>query len=196
MNSTIRKAERMSLDDFEELLFDRPEDEKWELIDGVLVKGMVGARVEHHIIIDNIGYALRSHFERNRLPCRVFRESFFLKKRENDLAALPDVMVRCGKIEPGATSIDDPIVLFEVVSPGSEGKDRLIKRIAYQRLPSLQHYVLVERDRPFIDHYIRTADGWRGEVPLETLDAVLKLPAIEFEMAVAEIYRDVITAAG
>jgi Uma2 family endonuclease len=186
----------MSLDDFEELLLDKPEDEKWELIDGVLVKGMVGARVEHHIIISNIDYALHDHFRRKRMPCRVFRESFFLKKRENDLAALPDVMVRCGKIEPGATSVDDPIVLFEVVSPGSEGKDRLIKRIAYQRLPSLKHYVLVERDHPFIDHYIRTAEGWRGEVPLERLDAVLKLAAIEFEMPVAEIYRDVIAAAG
>jgi hypothetical protein len=108
MNSAIRNAERMSLDDLEELLLNRPEDEKWELIDGVLVKGMVGARVEHHIIVDNIGYALRGHFERNRMPCRSFRESFFLKKRENDLAALPDVMARCGKIEPGATSVDDP----------------------------------------------------------------------------------------
>ena len=186
MNSTIRKSERMSLDDFEELLLNRPEDEKWELIDGVLVKGMVGARVEHHIIISNIDYALHDHFKRNGI----------LKKRENDLAALPDVMVRCGKIEPGATSVEDPIVLFEVVSPGSEGKDRLIKRIAYQKLPSLKHYVLVERDRPFIDHYIRTPEGWRGEVPLETLDAVLRLDAIEFEMPVAEIYRDVIAATG
>jgi hypothetical protein len=31
MNSTIRNAERMSLDDFEELLLNRPKDEKWEL---------------------------------------------------------------------------------------------------------------------------------------------------------------------
>ena len=52
----------------------------------------------------------------------------------------------------------------------------------------------VERDRPFIDHYIRTVEGWRGEVPIETLDAVLRLSAIEFEMPVAEIYRDVMTA--
>ena len=196
MNSAMRKAERMSLDDFEELLLNKPEDEKWELIGGVLVKGMVGTRWEHHVIISNIDYALHDHFRRSRMPCRVFRESFFLKKRDHDLAALPDVMVRCGKDVPGATSVDDPVVLFEIVSPGSEGKDRLAKRIAYQRLQRLQHYVLVERDRPFIDHYVRTAEGWRGEVPLESLNAVLRLAAIEFEMPVAEIYRDVPAAAG
>jgi Uma2 family endonuclease len=86
------------------------------------------------------------------------------------------------------------VVLSEDVSPGSEGKDRLIKRIAYQRLPSLKNYVLVERDRPFIDHYIRPPEGWRGELPLETLDEVLKLLAIELEMPVGEIYRDVMPA--
>jgi hypothetical protein len=62
MNSTIWKPDRMSLDDFEELSLNKPEDEKWELIDGVLVRGTVGARVEHHIIISNIDYALHDHF--------------------------------------------------------------------------------------------------------------------------------------
>jgi hypothetical protein len=52
--------------------------------------------------------------------------------------------------------------------------------------------VLVERDRRFIDHYISTAEGWRGEVPLEALDGVLRLAAIDFEMPVAVIYRDVL----
>jgi Uma2 family endonuclease len=189
------KRDRISLDDFEELHLTKPEDEKWELIDGMLVRGMIGARVEHHYIVDNIGNALSDHLRRTGLPCRVFRESFFLKRREDDLAALPDIMVHCGKVAPGATSVSDPVVLLEVVSPGSEGKDRVTKRIAYQRLPSLQHYVLVERDRPFVDHYIRTADGWRGEVALEAFDSLLRLAAIGFEISLAEIYRDVLPIA-
>jgi hypothetical protein len=34
----------MDLDDFEELLADKPRDEKWELIGGRFVRMMVGAR--------------------------------------------------------------------------------------------------------------------------------------------------------
>jgi hypothetical protein len=89
MNSAIRNAERMSLDDLEELLFNRPEDEKWELIDDVLVKGMVGARVEHHIIIDNIGYALRSHFERAAKIPTTFNPALTLSRSLEGRLALP-----------------------------------------------------------------------------------------------------------
>jgi len=54
--------------------------------------------------------------------------------------------------------------------------------------------VLVARDHVFIDVYRRTSDGWRGDVALESLDGVLTMPAIEFEITLAEIYRDVISA--
>jgi hypothetical protein len=40
----------MSLDDFEELLPDKPADEKWGLIGGRVVRMMVGARWEHNRI--------------------------------------------------------------------------------------------------------------------------------------------------
>ncbi|MGH6815655.1 MAG: Uma2 family endonuclease [Hyphomicrobiaceae bacterium] len=186
--------ERMSLDDFEELLLEKPENEKWELIDGRVYRGMVGARWEHHVIVDNIGLAIGQHLRQTKRPCRVFRETFYLKKQSDDLAALPDIMIRCGARLPGVTSIDDPVILFEVVSPGSEAKDRMTKRLAYQKLPSLTQYVLVARDSLFVDVYRRTREGWRGDVPLERLDDVLTLPAIEFELTLAEIYRDVIVA--
>ncbi len=182
--------EWMALDDFEEMLPDKPEFEKWELINGRVIRGMVGARWEHHVIIDNLAYALTGHLREKALPCRVYRESFYLKERKNDLAALPDIMVHCGKPKPGVTSFNDPVILIEVVSPGSEARDRLEKRVAYQQLPSLQTYVLVTRDKPLVEVFERADKGFISKEPLAGLEAVLQLPAIAFEMPLAEIYRD------
>lgn len=184
--------EWMSLDDFEEMLPDKPADQKWELINGRVIRGMVGARWEHHVIIDNMSYALTDHIRKQDLPCRVYRETFFLKERKNDLAALPDLMIRCGKPAPGATFFNDPLILVEVVSPGSEARDRLEKRVAYQQLPSLQAYVLVARDQPFVEAFERGKEGFVAKPPLADLGATLMLPAIDFEITLAAIYRDVL----
>ena len=188
--------QRLSIADFDELLFERPEDEKWELIGGQLVKGMVGSIVEHHLIIENVSFVLSSHLRSMGMPCRVYRETFYLRSERNGLMALPDIMVRCGKIDPEAPSVDDPVVLMEVVSPGSESKDRAIKRVAYQRLPSLQHFVLIARDEALIDVYSRREDGCHGAPPLTALYQMLRLPAIEFEMPLGEVYRDVLEGVG
>ena len=194
MTGALRDETRVSLADFEEMLADKPEDEKWELIDGRVYKPMVGAAWEHHAIIDNIGLAVSNHLRTKNMPCCVFRESFYLKKAFDELAALPDVMVFCGPLKPGQTSIDDPLILFEVVSKGSQARDRMAKRVAYQRLPSLRDYILVERDSVHVDHYIRREDGWHGMPPLDTLGATLDLATIELQLPVAEIHRDVFSA--
>jgi hypothetical protein len=60
----------MDLDDFEELLLDKPLDEKWELIGGRVIRGMVGARLEHHRIVQNVNFELRTHIRAKGLPVR------------------------------------------------------------------------------------------------------------------------------
>ena len=194
INKPQFQFERMSLDDFEELLLDKPENEKWELIGGRVIRGMVGARWEHHFIIRNIDLAISNHLSDTGLPCFTFRETFYLKEHKDDLAALPDLMVRCGNLEPGVASLNDPIIVVEVVSPGSENRDRLEKRISYQALPSLKTYVIIERDRMFIDVYERNGSGFIAADPLTTAGDVLKLPAIEFQMSLAQVYRYVFTS--
>lgn len=183
---------RINLADFEEMLLKRPEHEKWELIDGRVIKSIVGARWEHHRIISNVDFTLQAHLRGRNSPCRVFRETFFLSKDAADLNALPDIMVFCGKLEPRQTSVDSPLIVIEVLSPGTESNDRLTKRIAYQRLESLQTYVLIERDRVLVDVYRREPDGWHGDPPLERLDQALALPEIELSLPLADIYRDLV----
>ncbi len=184
----------MDLDDFEELLADKPRDDKWELIGGRVVKMMTGARWEHHLIVRNLDYNIYDRLRRVGSPCRVYTEAFRLRERSMDSSMLPDVMVRCGPLPPGVTAWNDPAVLIEVLSDGSVGRDRVEKWRVYQRLPSLQHYVLVERDKPVIEVFDRAGEAWFKQRMIEGLDAVLDLSALGVTIPLAEIYRDVLSA--
>lgn len=196
MTRPIRQAgfDYMSLDDFEELLADKPAHEKWELIGGRVVKMMVGARWEHGRIVQNIARHTANQIDRTRPSCQVFAESFFMKEALQQSAMLPDVMVVCGDLEPGATSTDRPVVLFEVVSAGSETRDRFEKWAVYQRLRTLRHYVLVARDRPMLEVFDRIGADWSGHRFIEGLEAELDLDAIDVKLPLSTIYQRVFPA--
>jgi Uma2 family endonuclease len=182
----------MSPDDFEELLADKPADEKWELIGGRVVRMMLGARWEHKRIVQNVSFALFADFRQRGSNCRPYDETFWLKRETLDLACFPDVIVPCGTLPPGATSLDDPTVLVEVVSKGSAQRDRHEKWVLYNRIPPLKHYVLIERDVVAVDVFDREESGFHLRPRMESLTDVLRLPAIDFEIALSEVYRDVI----
>ena len=103
-----------------------------------------------------------------------------------------DVLVVCGDLEPGATSVDTPSVLFEVMSPGSESRDRFEKWRVYQQLASLQHYVLIERDKPVVEVFDRAGEAWFTQRLIEGLGASLDLASLDLSIPLAEIYRDVL----
>jgi Uma2 family endonuclease len=186
------KFEYMSAADFEELILDMPADEKWELIGGRVIRGMVGARWEHHRLVHNMSFSLTQHFRAKNSNCRLYTETFWLKEKLLDLQVFPDLMVRCGALEPGASSLSDPVVIVEVLSPGTEARDRHEKWELYQKLESVKHYVLVARDKAHVEVFSRGGAEWSGFQVLEGLEAKLALPAIEFEMPLSEIYRDVL----
>jgi Uma2 family endonuclease len=184
--------EYMDLDDFEDLLRDKPEGDKWELIGGRVIRGMVGARWEHERIAGNVYAALLQGLRDQGSNCRPFKETFWLKQRFMKLSVFPDVLVRCGKLEEKAISVDDPIVIFEVLSDGSRNRDTQEKWDYYRRLPSLMHYVLVARDKISITIKDRQGENWLERPALTEPADLLTLPALEFSMPVSEIYRDVI----
>ena len=184
----------MDLDDFEELLADKPRDEKWELIGGRVVKMMTGARWEHNYIIQNVASGIRDRLRAAGSPCRTLTESFRLKEDAIRSSLLPDVIVHCGSLPPGASSLNAPTVLVEVMSDGSVGRDRVEKWHVYQKLPSLQHYVLVERDKAVIEVFDRAGEAWFKHRLIEGLDAVLDLSFLDITIPLAEIYRDVLSA--
>lgn len=72
----------------------------------------------------------------------------------------PDAVLRCGGTLPGdAIAVPDPLVVVEVLSPGTSGIDRAWKLQEYFRLPSLRHYLIVWADKQQIVHHRRGDDG-------------------------------------
>jgi len=194
VNRPSSQCEYMSLGDFEELLADKPADEKWELIGGRVVRMMVGAWWERRFIAQNLGAWVRRRLREKGVPRHVFIETFYMKRKSIESATLPDVMVKCGAMQPGATSADDPAALVEIMSEGGKARDRFEKWALYQQLPSLQHYVPIERNRPHIETFDRVGTDWSGVRILDGLQTTLELPAIGVGVPLVEIYRDVVSA--
>jgi Uma2 family endonuclease len=157
---------------------------------------MVGARWEHHRVIANLDRGIDNHIRARGMPCRTFRETFWLKDKRQDLAVFPDIIVHCGALMPGQTSVDDPVVLVEVISRGSGFRDRLEKRAAYEKLPPLAHIVLVATDHYDVEVLTREADGSWTSRRAEGPASAFALPGLDFAMPLAEVYRDVLDPAG
>ena len=96
-------------------------------------------------------------------------------------------MVSCGPLGEPRYFKTDPTVIFEVLSPETEGIDRREKFFAYTSLPSLQAYVLVAQDKIEVAIFRRAEPGWRADY-LETRDSVLRLESINSDLPLALIY--------
>ena len=73
---------------------------------------------------------------------------------------IPDAFVRCGPPLPGeASTTADAVIVVEVLSPSTRAVDMVAKLAGYFRLPSLQHYLLVDADERLVFHHRRAAAG-------------------------------------
>lgn len=85
---------------------------------------------------------------------------------------------------------DEPAVVVEVVSNETRRIDEGEKCLAYQAIPTLGAYLLVEQDSEQVVVFRRTADGFVREVH-EGIAAVVQLPEIDCELPLAEVYEGV-----
>ncbi|MEE8554760.1 MAG: Uma2 family endonuclease, partial [bacterium] len=53
-----------------------------------------------------------------------------------------------------------PCLIVEVLSPTTEATDRREKLLAYQTLPSLREYVLVDQREPHVEVFRREGRDW------------------------------------
>lgn len=158
-------------------------DIKHEYIDGY-VYAMAGASRNHERITGNVYRKLGNHLENT--PCEPFSSD--LKVKAGRSFFYPDVMVVCKDTGGNDYYTEMPIILVEVLSKSTRRTDETTKRMAYQTIPTLQEYVLIEQDIVDVE-VCRHSEGWVSRhyfmgdnVTFESVDLTLTVEEIYYRV--------------
>lgn len=171
-----------------------PDDERWELIDGVAYS-MAAPTTTHQNVAGELFFQLKDHLRGQ--SCQVFIapcDVFFPRVREQDeddvdTVVEPDVAVVCDpdKVrERGVWGAPDLVV--EVLSPATSRKDLREKFDLYQR-SGVKEYWVVEPKGRWLQQYVLGADGHFGvEVTFEGKGSLVSAVLPEFRLDVAALW--------
>ncbi len=185
MGDALRRDHHYSVADYEALVLNAREGERYEYADGQLVVKDKYTTDEHNLVLLNIYRLLHAHFSPG--GCKVFTENVRLSIQAQNQFRLPDVMVTCP--ERDKTSGDakrDPLLLVEVLSASSAFIDLVDKVKAYKTIPALQAYLVVKPDKVWVRVYERKAKGEWTEHEYETESDIITLQ--DLSLRLQEVY--------
>jgi Uma2 family endonuclease len=158
----LKQGERFTLDQWRSW----PQDEHWELIDGIAYAMSPAPRIPHQNFAGEIFYSLRWFLEGK--PCHPFMapaDVYLTDDSEDgaDTVVQPDVMVVCdeGKVQDDGIH-GAPDFVAEVLSESTAYKDWNIKKALYER-SGVREYWLVSTETGSVFCYV-LKDGHYGPV--------------------------------
>jgi Uma2 family endonuclease len=175
-----------SLDDF--IAWEEKQELRYEFLPGGVLVMMSGGTEDRRLITTNILAALSPRIRQR--SCYAFANAAKVVARSSNAVVYPDVVVRCGAPGGKATTVEDPVVVFEVLSETTARHDLTRKRQVYKGIPSIKIIVYVSQDEYRLDIVRRGADDRFDDEVLEGPDAVLALPEIGASLTLADIYAD------
>ena len=184
MGVPVHLLQSMTVENFLGFTESRPDEERWELIDGEPILNASPSYL-HQKIVGNLIIALSAVERRKRATWSAI-PGIGVRLSERS-APVPNVLVRAKDHLAGRTC-DDMILAFEVLSPKTSDRDLHWKRQAYASLPSLAHYVVIAQDAIEVGSYARHRDF--REQRLGSLGARLDLDALDASIKLSEIYQD------
>jgi Uma2 family endonuclease len=164
---------------------------KHEYVNGEMF-AMTGGTLRPNVIAGNMLVALRAQLRDT--PCRVFINDVRVRVEKTHSYYYPDLLVSCARgaqtMDLSAVTVDDPVLVIEVLSPTTEATDRREKLLAYRTLPSFAEYVLISQDEARVEIHRR-----RGNIGWERIQysgpETVELTSVSLQIAMGAIYDGV-----
>jgi Uma2 family endonuclease len=185
MGVPFHNPQPMTADEFFAFTATRPDEEKWELIDGQPIMN-ASASFFHQVILKNLVRSLTQLEELGDVSW-ISIPGIGVRVSETSVP-VPDLLIRPNTRVVGS-ECDDMIVAFEILSPSTANRDLRLKRKAYTILPSFQQYVIVAQD--FVEVFSYDRANAFAERRLNGLDLKLDIPTLRVALPLSDIYRGV-----
>jgi len=183
----LRQEEYVTAEEY--LAFDKSSEIRNEYVAGEIV-AMTGASREHNLISHNVSRELGVQLRGK--PSETYSNDMRVETKASDYY-YPDTVIVCGKPEiikrDGVDTLLNPTVVIEVLSKGTEAKDRGDKFFGYRTIQSLKDYLLISQEKMRVEHYTRQPnDEWilhrdvtetEGKIIIESIGCELKLSDID-----------------
>ena len=180
----LAPEDQMTVEEFLDFTETRPDEERWELIEGEPVMNPSPID-DHQMIVANIVTALMVHKRQTGaswLPMPGIGTRVPISPRS---LPQPDVFVKETPTS-GSAVTDDALVLFEVLSRSNTRSDQTWRRKVYASVPNCRHYVTVLLKAMEVVAYDRDT-AWQKRT-VTGLDGTLALPAVDLSIPLVDIY--------
>ncbi len=179
----------MSVEEYLEL--DRnSSDARYEYADGYAYL-MSGGTPQHALIIGNFQGELSRQLRQQRKPCRAYPADATVKLSETRYVH-PDVVVTCDEQDLASTSVlRSPLLVVEVLSPGTERKDRAEKFDWYRACSSIQEIVLVRTEHQLVEVYRRRSAERQWLLQIYGPGENIELKSLDLEVSMERIYEEI-----
>ena len=179
----------MSVEEYLEL--DRnSSDARYEYADGYAYL-MSGGTPQHALIIGNFQGELSRQLRQQRKPCWAYPADATVKLSETRYVH-PDVVVTCDEQDLASTSVlRSPLLVVEVLSPGTERKDRAEKFDWYRACSSIQEIVLVRTEHQLVEVYRRRSAERQWLLQIYGPGENIELKSLDLEVSMERIYEEI-----
>jgi len=167
----------MTVDEF--LRWDDGTDTPYELVDG-RAAAMALPSGQHGTMVMNAGTLINNRL-RSRAPCRAQAEAGIRVSDHRRWQA--DIAATC---QPPAADVAEPILIVEVLSPPSRGRDLADKLPDYKSLSSVREIWLIDSERRWVQVWWREPEGWHGRD--HAGGGTFRSEVLEGDVALDELY--------
>ena len=165
------------------------QERKFEWKEGRIVQ-MTNVTRAHSLIVTNFAVALCAALDREAWS--VMAVDFGVETE--DAIRYPDLVVEPARPDdPKGRRAEAPVLMIEVLSPSSGGRDFVEKLAEYQTFASLEAYIVASQDEPICWLWQRDAQGTFPATPTEVAgrEAAIALDRRAIALPMAEIYRGI-----
>jgi Uma2 family endonuclease len=129
---------------------------RYERVGGEPV-AMSPERIQHVRVKARVWAALDRAIAAAGVDCEALSDGVTIEV-DADTDYEPDAVVNCGPpASPDAIAAANPVIVVEVLAPGTQSIDTSDKLAGYFRLASVQHYLVVSTRRSEVIHHRRAA---------------------------------------